>query len=66
MTAVKSLKKQEVNESLINRFIDKSINQLNGLSLLELDIRTELNIKYAKSQLAVIKRYSEKEKGSYV
>ena len=58
LTAVKSMKAHDVHANLISRFIDKTLNQLHGITLLGEDIRLELNIKYAKSQLELIKRHS--------
>lgn len=64
--AVDDLKDHELNGHLIHRFIDKSINQLNGLSLLDADIKTGLNSKFAKTQLELIKRRSVGENTSNV
>ena len=66
LTAIRSLRKHEINGHLIARFIDKSINQLHGLSLLETDVKTNLNLKYAKLQLEIIKRRTETENANYV
>ncbi len=62
VAAVGSLEKQEVGQLLISRFIDKSINQLTGLGLLETGIKAGLNIQYAKAQLEITKRNVEKGK----
>jgi hypothetical protein len=59
LTAVKSMKEHDVHEHLISRVIDKTLNQLHGISLLGEDVKRELNIRYAKSQLALIKRERE-------
>ena len=56
LTAVKSMKEHDVHAHLISRFIDKTLNQLHGISLPGEDIRRELNVKYAKSQLELIKQ----------
>jgi hypothetical protein len=55
-TATKALEEHQLNGHLINRFIDKSINQLHGLGLLELNPKAKLNALYAKRQLELIKR----------
>lgn len=56
LTAVKRMKEHDVHEHLISWFIDKTLNQLHGIRLLSEDFRRELNIKYAQSQLELIKR----------
>ena len=61
LTAVKRMKEHDVHEHLISRFIDKVLNHLNGISLLGEDFRLQLNIKYAKSQLELIKRGRENQ-----
>ena len=62
LVAIKSMKEREVHGHLINRFIDKTINQLYAISLLDQDLKRQLNIKYAKSQLELIKRHEEEGK----
>lgn len=66
LTAIKSMKEREVHGHLINRFIDKTINQLHAISLLDEDLKRQLNIKYAKSQLELIKRRGDEEKNNHV
>jgi hypothetical protein len=64
--AVNDLKDHELNGHLMDRFIDKSIDQLNGLGLLHADIKIGLNSKFAKTQLELIKRHSAEENRSDV
>jgi hypothetical protein len=66
LTALGSLNKHDVNEHLVSRFIDKSINQLNGLTLLNVDIKTKLNARYGKAQLEIIKRHKEEQAAKHV
>lgn len=66
LTALRSLHKHQVNGHLVARFIDKAIDQFDGLSLLDLDIHCRLNAKYAKSQLEIIRRHTEESKSAHV
>ena len=66
LTAISSLKKYPLNGHLISRFIDKSINQLHGVCLLDTDVKLRLNARYAKSQLEMIKRSREEEKADHI
>ena len=59
LSSIEDLEDHQLNGHLISRFIEKSINQLNGLSLLDADIKVGVNSKFAKTQLELIKRYRE-------
>jgi hypothetical protein len=56
LTAIRSLEKNNVHGHIVNRFIDKAVLQLDELKNPEADIRTLMNIKFASSQLALLKR----------
>ena len=66
LSSIEDLKDHQINGHLISRFIEKSINQLNGLSLLDTDIKVSINSKFAKAQLELIKRYREAGNPKYV
>lgn len=55
LTAICSLEKHKINGHLVERFIDKILSQLHGLSLLNMDVKHLVNVRYAKMQLEKIK-----------
>jgi hypothetical protein len=55
LTAIYSLEKHKVNGHLVERFIEKTLGQLEGLSLLNMDAKSLMNVRFAKMQLENIK-----------
>lgn len=55
LTAICSLEKHKINGHLVERFIDKTLDQLHGLSLLDIEAKHLMNVRYAKMQLEHLK-----------
>ncbi len=55
LTAICSLEKHKINGHVVERFINKALDQLHGLSLLDMDVKSLSNVRYGKVQLEHIK-----------
>lgn len=66
LAAIYSLEKHKIHGHLVGRFIDKTLDQLHGMSLFDMEVKFLVNVQYAKLQLEIIKRHRVERKEGHV